>query len=72
MCSVESVLKDLPVLFCSLVPEGSFQGVPLTNFLNSWKFAFLKFRVLTLLKPCINRLGASVSYSVASHNWKER
>ncbi|KAK4818697.1 hypothetical protein QYF61_017918 [Mycteria americana] len=27
--SVESVLKDLPALFCSLVPEGSFPGGPI-------------------------------------------
>ncbi|KAK4810863.1 hypothetical protein QYF61_008835 [Mycteria americana] len=28
------------------------QGVPLTNSLKSWKFAFLKFRVLTILFAC--------------------
>jgi len=44
-----SVLKDLPALFCSLVLEGGFPADLLTNSLKSWKFAFLKFRVLTSL-----------------------
>ncbi|KAK4820667.1 hypothetical protein QYF61_003075 [Mycteria americana] len=45
---MESILKDLPALFCSSVPEDHFPGGP-TNSLKSWKFAFLKFRVLTIL-----------------------
>jgi len=49
--SVESVLKDLPALFRSPVPEGSIPGVLLTPSSKSWKFAFLKFRALTLLFP---------------------
>jgi len=46
---MESVLKDLPALFCSLIPEDLFPGVLLTNSLKNWKLAFLKFRVLTEL-----------------------
>jgi len=44
---VESILKDLPALFCPPVPEDCFQGVLLTDSLKSWNLAFLKFRVLT-------------------------
>ncbi|KAK4828156.1 LOW QUALITY PROTEIN: hypothetical protein QYF61_024071, partial [Mycteria americana] len=49
LCFMESIFKDLLVLFCSFVPEGSCPGFLLTNSLKSWHFAFLKFRVLTLL-----------------------
>ncbi|KAK4830125.1 hypothetical protein QYF61_008552 [Mycteria americana] len=41
---MERILKDLPALFCSLVPVGNFPGVLLANSLKSWKFAFPKFR----------------------------
>lgn len=49
---MERVLKELPALFCNLDPEGTFPGVLLTDSLNSWNFAFLKFRALTFSAPC--------------------
>lgn len=40
--ALEGILRDLPALICSLVPENGFPGVVLNNSLNSWKVAFLK------------------------------
>ncbi|KAK4823759.1 hypothetical protein QYF61_006055 [Mycteria americana] len=39
---MESVLKDLPALFCSLVPEGSFPGGPIV--LEQLEFCFPKIQ----------------------------
>lgn len=50
MHCIESIPKDLPRLFFSLVPQGTFPWGPLlTKSFKSWKFAFLKFTVLTLI-----------------------
>lgn len=48
---MKSILKDLPALFCSLVPEGSFPGILLTNSLKSWHFTFLGFISTCLSLP---------------------
>lgn len=40
-------LKVVPALFCSL--KDVSQGIILLNSLKSWKFGFLKFRILTLV-----------------------
>ena len=45
---------SLKICLCHLCPTPLFlravsQGIPLTNSLKSWNFAFLKFRVLTWL-----------------------
>lgn len=45
---MEDILKDLSALFCSLVPKGSSLGVLLITSLKRLKFAFFKFRVLSL------------------------
>lgn len=47
--SKKNVIRALPVLFSSFVPESSFPGVPSVNSLSNWKFALLKFRALTVL-----------------------
>ncbi|KAK4817048.1 hypothetical protein QYF61_026356 [Mycteria americana] len=43
------------------------QGVLLTNSLKSWKFAFLKFRVLTIILTCPISLRTVNSTNAASH-----
>ena len=49
MCSQKDVLKELPALFCSYALKDTFPGDPPRSSLRIWKFALLKFRVLTLL-----------------------
>lgn len=46
---VEScALKQLPVLFTIFVPEVSFPGGPIEQFLKELKISVLKFSILTL------------------------
>jgi len=41
---VENILKDLPGLFCSHVPEGSFPGGPIDLLLEQLEFCFPKIQ----------------------------
>jgi len=45
---MESVLKDLPALFCSLVPKGSFPEGPTDQLLEELEFGFPKIPQFTL------------------------
>jgi len=41
---MENVLKDLPPLFCSPVPEGSFPGGPIDSLLEELEVDFPKIQ----------------------------
>lgn len=70
---MESNRKDLPALFCSLFPEGSFPGVLLTNSLNDWSSGFLKVKVLTLVFTNANeRFTSCVTDAFISYSSKEK
>ena len=47
--SQKGVFKELPALFCAHTVKDSFPGDPTQQFLESQKFALLKFKVLTIL-----------------------
>lgn len=49
---MKSILKDLPALFCSLVPEGSFPGDPIDQLLEELAlFTYLGFTSTCLSLP---------------------
>jgi len=48
-CSQKGILKELPALFCAHALRTVSQGITLSSFLSSQKFALLKHRVPALL-----------------------
>jgi len=61
-CSQNGVLKEFQLCYVPVSKMTVSRGLPLNNSLNSWKFALLKYRDLTLLfaRPILLQVANSM------------